>query len=117
MSVDVTSWRGMAQDEDAERTAAEGSDESSTLRLRRSSRALLGDLMRSHRRPLTIAILLLLLQNAAAMAGPYLVMVGIGKGMTTYLRGLPEELYALFGTGYLGYTAARTWGKVKGVEK
>ena len=24
-----------------------------------------------------------------------------------YLRGLPEELYALFGTGYLGYTAAR----------
>jgi len=23
----------------------------------------------------------------------------------------------LFGTGYLGYTAARTWGKAKGVEK
>ena len=41
---------------------------------------------------------------------------GIGNGMTAYLRGLPEELYALFGTGYLGYTAARTWGKVKGVE-
>lgn len=41
----------------------------------------------------------------------------IGRGMTAYLRGLPEELYALFGTGYLGYTAARTWGKVKGVEK
>ena len=43
--------------------------------------------------------------------------VGIGNGMTAYLRGLPEELYALFGTGYLGYTAARTWGKVKGVER
>ncbi len=42
---------------------------------------------------------------------------GIANGMTVYLRGLPEELYALFGTGYLGYTAARTWGKVKGVEK
>jgi holin (3TMs family) len=41
----------------------------------------------------------------------------IADGMTGYLRGLPEELYALFGTGYLGYTAARTWGKVKGVEK
>ncbi|NNC53163.1 MAG: hypothetical protein HKO08_09020 [Erythrobacter sp.] len=40
----------------------------------------------------------------------------IGSGITTYLRGLPEELYALFGTGYLGYTAARQWGKVKGVE-
>jgi hypothetical protein len=42
---------------------------------------------------------------------------GIARFMTAYLRGLPEELYALFGTGYLGYTAARTWGKVKGVEK
>ena len=43
--------------------------------------------------------------------------LGIGNGMTSYLRGLPEELYMLFGTGYLGYTAARTWGKAKGVEK
>lgn len=42
---------------------------------------------------------------------------GIARGMTAYLRGIPEELYALFGTGYLGYTAARTWGKVKGAEK
>ena len=43
--------------------------------------------------------------------------LGIGNGMTAYLRGIPEELYALFGTGYLGYTAARTWGKVKGVDR
>ena len=41
----------------------------------------------------------------------------IGDGVTAYLRGLPDELYALFGTGYLGYTAARQWGKVKGVER
>lgn len=41
----------------------------------------------------------------------------IAEGMTAYLRGIPEELYALFGTGYLGYTAARTWGKLKGIEK
>lgn len=41
----------------------------------------------------------------------------IARGMTGYLRGLPEPLYALFGTGYLGYTAARLWGKVKGVDR
>lgn len=41
----------------------------------------------------------------------------IGDGITRYLRGLPDELYALFGTGYLGYTAARQWGKAKGVER
>ncbi|HVL78432.1 MAG TPA: holin family protein [Sphingomicrobium sp.] len=41
----------------------------------------------------------------------------IAGGMSAYLRGLPEELYALFGTGYLGYTAARAWQKVRGVER
>jgi hypothetical protein len=41
----------------------------------------------------------------------------ISAGMTAYLKGLPSELYTLFGTGYLGYTAARTWGKVRGMER
>ena len=40
----------------------------------------------------------------------------IAAGMNAYLNGLPEPLYALFGTGYLGYTAMRQWGKIKGVE-
>ncbi len=41
----------------------------------------------------------------------------IAEGMNAYLAGLPEPLYALFGTGYLGYTAARQWGKIRGVER
>jgi hypothetical protein len=41
----------------------------------------------------------------------------IATGMNAYLAGLPEPLYALFGTGYLGYTAARQWGKIKGVDR
>ncbi|MFA6122268.1 MAG: holin family protein [Sphingomonas sp.] len=41
----------------------------------------------------------------------------IAAGMNAYLNGIPEPLYALFGTGYLGYTAARSWGKAKGLEK
>ena len=41
----------------------------------------------------------------------------IASGMNAYLNGLPEPLYALFGTGYLGYTAARQWGKVKGIDQ
>ena len=41
----------------------------------------------------------------------------IAHGMNAYLAGIPEPLYALFGTGYLGYTAARSWGKAKGIEK
>ena len=41
----------------------------------------------------------------------------IASGMNAYLNGLPEPLYALFGTGYLGYTAARQWGKAKGNDR
>ncbi|HWK36088.1 holin family protein [Sphingomonas sp.] len=41
----------------------------------------------------------------------------IARGMNAYLNGIPEPLYALFGTGYLGYTVARQWGKARGVEK
>lgn len=41
----------------------------------------------------------------------------IARGMNAYLAGIPEPLYALFGTGYLGYTAARQWGKFRGVDK
>ncbi|MEE9433555.1 MAG: holin family protein [Sphingorhabdus sp.] len=45
------------------------------------------------------------------------VAASIANGMNSYLSGIPEALWGLFGTGYLGYTAARQWGKVKGVDK
>ncbi len=41
----------------------------------------------------------------------------IGAGMNAYLGGLPDSLYMLFGTGYLGFTAARQWGKNAGTGK
>lgn len=41
----------------------------------------------------------------------------IAAGINAYLNGLPEPLYMLFGTGYLGYTAARQWGKIAGSDK
>ena len=41
----------------------------------------------------------------------------VARATAAYLRAIPEPLYALFGTGYLGYTLARTWGKAWGVER
>jgi len=41
----------------------------------------------------------------------------IGESMTSYLNGIPEPLYALFGTGYLGYSAMRQWGKSRGTDR
>ena len=40
----------------------------------------------------------------------------IAGGMNAYLNGIPQPLWALFGTGYLGYTAARQWGKARGTD-
>ena len=41
----------------------------------------------------------------------------IAAGMNAYLEAIPQSLYGLFGTGYLGYTAARQWGKIAGSDK
>ncbi|MET1754953.1 3TM-type holin [Novosphingobium sp. RD2P27] len=41
----------------------------------------------------------------------------IAAGVRAYLEALPEPLYALFGTGYLGYATLRQWGKAKERER
>ncbi|HEX6077060.1 MAG TPA: ABC transporter ATP-binding protein [Micromonosporaceae bacterium] len=84
MSVDVDAWRGQAAEQDAERTAAEGGD---LIRLRGRSRRLLRSLLRPHRRLIGLAMSLLLVQNAAAMTGPYLVKVGIDTGVPNLADG------------------------------
>jgi ATP-binding cassette subfamily B protein len=78
MMSSADSWRGRAADEAADQTIAETG---SVVRLRARSRVLLGSLIRPHRKALAFAIGLLLLQNVAGMAGPYLVMLGIDKGI------------------------------------
>ena len=74
----------------------------------------------SRARPSFLYVMYLLILFAVPMgvisAFSPLAAKSIGEGMTTYLAALPDSLYALFGTGYLGYTAARQWGKVKGVD-
>lgn len=77
--IDVGRWRGIATDPDADRTAAEVDTRQAIARLRSRSRRLLAVLIRPHRRLIAVAVALLLLQNAAGMAGPYLVMLGIDR--------------------------------------
>jgi ATP-binding cassette subfamily B protein len=71
----VEQWRGVA---------AEDADElpvGLTALLRARSRRLLGAVLRPHRRLLTAIVLVVLAENAAAMAAPYLVKVGIDRGI------------------------------------
>lgn len=63
-----------------------------------------------------VMILWAIPMGALAAVDPVLAQ-RVTAAMRGYLAAIPEPLYALFGTGYLGYTAARQWGKVKGVER
>ena len=80
-SIDPLAWRGVATEDDAERTAAEAPTETAALRLRAGSQVLLGSLLRPHRRGIAALIALLLIQSGAEMAGPFLVMLGIDNGI------------------------------------
>lgn len=79
------------------------------------------DLWTARARPAFLYVMYALLLWAVPMG----VLAGLApaiaaatiQGMRDYFAAIPEPLYALFGTGYLGYTAARAWGKAKGVER
>ncbi|MFI5832451.1 ABC transporter ATP-binding protein [Micromonospora sp. NPDC051300] len=92
---DLDRWRGRATDPDADRSRAEDSSPAAVARLRARSRLLLRRLLRPHRRPLGLAVALLLVQNAAAMAGPYLVMLGIDRGIGPLRAGDAGPLIAV----------------------
>ncbi len=62
-----------------------------------------------------VMILAALPVGALAAALPDTAAAAVA-GIAAYLRAIPEPLYALFGAGYLGYTAARQWGKVAGSD-
>ena len=102
----------------------EGSQELETIQARLSAivaEAGSADPWTSRARPSFLYVMYTLLLFALPMgvlsAFNPTAAIDIASGMNAYLGGLPEPLYALFGTGYLGYTAARQWGKVKGVDK
>ncbi len=41
----------------------------------------------------------------------------VAAGMKAWLDAIPEDMWMLFGVGYLGYTGARMWEKGKGVTR
>ncbi|MDM4720688.1 ABC transporter ATP-binding protein [Micromonospora sp. WMMA1363] len=92
---DLAGWRGVATDPDADRSRAENSDPAAVARLRTRSRVLLRNLLRPHRWPLIAAVALLLTQNAAGMAGPYLVMLGIDRAIPPLRAGDPGPLIGI----------------------
>ena len=102
----------------------EGSQEMEAIKTRMTAivaEASSADPWTSRARPSFLYVMYVLILTALPMgilsAFSQQTASDIATGMNAYLGGLPEPLYALFGTGYLGYTAARQWGKIKGVDK
>ena len=81
MAATDAGWRGVA---------AESADDVTgglTAFLRERSRRLLGSLLRPHRRAIIVLGFVSVAQNAAAMAGPFLVKIGIDRGIPAIRRG------------------------------
>ncbi|MEU0095004.1 ABC transporter ATP-binding protein [Kribbella sp. NPDC006257] len=74
-------WRGYAE---------EGNDELSratTLRLKEQSRKLLGELLRPYKKMIWLLVVIVVVENAARLSVPYLVHLGIDKGIPPILAG------------------------------
>jgi ATP-binding cassette, subfamily B, bacterial len=72
-------WRGVAAEQQDE------IGEKASLFLRERSRKLLGDLLRPHRKLLVWLIAIVIAENAARLAIPYLIKVGIDRGIPPIL--------------------------------
>jgi len=75
------SWRGVATEKDDELSAAAG------LFLRARSRRLLGSLLAPHHPALWGLLVTILVQNAAWLAGPFLIGLGIGVAVPALRHG------------------------------
>ncbi|MBZ6378674.1 hypothetical protein B5C34_11695 [Pacificimonas flava] len=102
----------------------EGSQELATLKTQLSAivtEAQSSDPWTSRARPsflyVMYALILWSLPMGVLSAFNPAAATAIASGMSAYLSGIPEPLYVLFGTGYLGYTAARSWGKARGTDR
>jgi ATP-binding cassette subfamily B protein len=75
-------WRGYFEDEgDRELSRA------TTIRLKEDSRKLLGELLRPYHKLIWILVAIVIVENGARLAVPYLVHLGIDNGIPPILRG------------------------------
>ncbi|WP_327590685.1 ABC transporter ATP-binding protein/permease [Nonomuraea sp. NBC_00507] len=75
------SWRGVASEEQDELS------EKVSILLRARSRRLLGDLLKPYRKQIALLVAIIVVSNAAGLAIPFLVSVGIDEGIPPITRG------------------------------
>ncbi|CAM3496518.1 ABC transporter ATP-binding protein [Stackebrandtia soli] len=101
---DHRSWRGKSNDAEADRTTAEAGDEQSIKDLRGRSRNLLAALLRPYKKKIYWIIALLLVMNAANLAGPWLVQLGIDEGIGPITEGGDYSVIIAVGIAFAAVT-------------
>ncbi|MCS7478948.1 ABC transporter ATP-binding protein [Umezawaea endophytica] len=112
--VDEESWRGVAAEEIDELDYRTG------LKLQARSRRLLGSLLRPRAVPAALALLIVVLENLANLAGPLIIAAAIDRGVPAAVDGDPAVLAWCVGgyaaTGLLAtvlrYSFVRLTGRV-----
>ena len=99
----VQEWRGVAAERDDDLS------QDVSLLLRARSRRLLRSLLAPHRGRLWVLLGVILLENAAAMAGPYLVKVGIDDGLPPVIRGESPRTLLVVVALFACTTAVQAW--------
>ncbi|GAA3432495.1 ABC transporter ATP-binding protein [Kutzneria kofuensis] len=110
----ATDWRGVAAED------VENVDKVVTARLQARSRRLLGSLLRPHKWGVALALVFVLLENGAQLAGPLLVAAAIDRGVAGVIAGQPATLvwcvvgYAVCGLASAGakFSFVRLSGRV-----
>jgi ABC-type multidrug transport system fused ATPase/permease subunit len=87
----VDAWRGVKAEEEEEVAGGLAG------LLRSRSRALLGSLLRPHRRAVVIASILIAISTAAQLAVPWLIQIGIDDGIPPLLKGGSGSVRPLVG--------------------
>ena len=90
MTTTTTDWRGVATEK------KDDLPDKRSIRLRARSRRLLGELVRPHRKELLFCTGMVLVQTVFNMAGPYLVSIGIDRGIPALRRGDWGPITAIF---------------------
>lgn len=86
----VREWRGVGAEDSAE-ISSQGS-----VFLKRRSRRLMGSLLAPHKQAVVIMVLLTLVENGARLAVPFLVSIGIDKGVPPIQHGHgPRVLFVI----------------------
>ena len=94
-------WRGVAAED------IENVDKVVTARLQARSRRLLVSLLRPHRWAVGLALVFVLLENGAQLAGPLLVAAAIDNGVTGVIAGHPATLvWCVLGYAVCGLASA-----------